>query len=135
MRIVDRARQAKYAREHYERNKASMKLRARKFTAKMAKRNRQFARKYLASHPCVDCGESDPVVLEFDHVRGTKVKDVSAMMKSHSIEVIRREIAKCEVRCANCHRRATAARRKLSRKPVVKADAMDMPLFSTSAKS
>lgn len=63
---------------------------------------------YLLEHPCVDCGESDPVVLDFDHLRD-KTKNVTAMLNS-TWPRIRREIEKCEVVCANCHRRRTAAR-------------------------
>lgn len=64
---------------------------------------------YLLEHPCVDCGESDPVVLEFDHVRGIKTAEISAMARNAcSWERIREEIDKCDVRCANCHRRRTA---------------------------
>lgn len=64
---------------------------------------------YLLTHPCVDCGEPDPIVLEFDHVHGEKVMDVSTMARRlMSKKRLLEEIAKCEVRCANCHRKRTA---------------------------
>lgn len=67
---------------------------------------------HLRIHPCVDCGEDDPVVLEFDHVRGEKLFEISrADNNCVSIATLRREIVKCEVRCANCHRRKTHERR------------------------
>lgn len=67
---------------------------------------------YLEQHSCIDCGESDPVVLEFDHVRGEKSYNVSAMgWLVLSWNSLLKEIEKCEVRCANCHRRKTAERR------------------------
>jgi hypothetical protein len=62
---------------------------------------------YLAEHPCVDCGEADPIVLEFDH-RRDKIADVATLVHDrHPWEAIAVEIAKCEVRCGNCHRRRT----------------------------
>lgn len=67
---------------------------------------------YLGDHPCVDCGEEDPIVLEFDHVAGTKEFPVSeGVSRMYSIKKIKAEIDKCEVRCANCHRRVTHNRR------------------------
>ena len=57
---------------------------------------------------CVDCGERRLCVLDFDHVGG---KDASVMVLAHSgygLARLQSEIAKCEVRCANCHRRRTA---------------------------
>ncbi len=67
--------------------------------------------KYLNEHPCVDCGETDVRCLEFDHVRGKKSRNISAMLgRGISWEKVLVEIAKCDVRCANCHRRITAER-------------------------
>jgi len=59
-------------------------------------------------NPCVDCGESDPRVLDFDHIN-TKRHNVSTLLrKEYSWESILEEAARCQVRCANCHRKKTA---------------------------
>lgn len=72
---------------------------------------RDFIWEYLSSHPCVDCGIADPRVLEFDHVRGEKSYDVSAMVRrSMGVATIEAEVEKCDVRCANCHRIITFER-------------------------
>ena len=64
----------------------------------------------LRRHPCVDCGERDTVVLEFDHV-GTKRAAVTQLAwHGCSLATIDKEVRECEVRCANCHRRITAMR-------------------------
>jgi hypothetical protein len=63
---------------------------------------------YLQSTSCVDCGEGDPVVLDFDHVGIKRAGVVQLAYREHSIASLEREIAECEVRCANCHRRRTA---------------------------
>lgn len=67
----------------------------------------EYIRNYLREHPCVDCGEDDIVVLDFDHVRGKKRHNVSNL-KSYSLQAVKKEIKKCAVRCANCHRRKHA---------------------------
>ena len=63
---------------------------------------------YLKTHPCVDCGESDPVILEFDHVRGEKKFNISHVLHQNALLGIQEEVKKCDIRCANCHRKRTA---------------------------
>ena len=113
---------AVYQREWYQRNQEKLIEQARedrrnsketgggrpKLVYLDARRRRW---EYLLSHPCVDCGETDPVVLEFDH-RGDKKSAIVDLMRRHARwEEILQEIAKCDVRCANCHRRRTARTR------------------------
>lgn len=64
---------------------------------------------YLRVHPCVDCGTDDTEVLEFDHIDPKlKTDSISNMMRYHaSWGKIEQEIQKCEVRCANDHRKRT----------------------------
>jgi len=71
-------------------------------------RNHKFVIQYLLSHPCVDCGESNPLILDFDH-HSDKVLDVGTMVcHGWSVEKISEEIEKCDVRCVKCHRIQTA---------------------------
>jgi hypothetical protein len=62
---------------------------------------------YLLEHPCVDCGENDIRVLEFDHRDpAEKQGAISRMVADRcSVSKIKAEVEKCDVRCANCHRR------------------------------
>ena len=64
---------------------------------------------FLSKKSCVDCNESDPVVLEFDHRNPKdKFKIIGRMLSGHySWESVLSEIRKCDIRCANCHRRKT----------------------------
>ncbi len=72
-------------------------------------RNRLFLYNYLKDKLCVDCGENDPIVLEFDHIKGYKKASISQLVAAcHSLNTIQLEIDKCEIRCANCHRRKTS---------------------------
>ena len=72
-------------------------------------KNRQYVFDYFKTHPCVDCGETDPVVLTFDHVRGKKRFNISkARSQGFALKTLKDEIAKCEIRCCNCHARRTA---------------------------
>jgi ArsR family metal-binding transcriptional regulator len=71
--------------------------------------------KYLRAHPCADCGESDVRVLDFDHIGEKRELMSSLVARGAPWTRILEEIAECEVRCANCHRRVTAQRAGWSR--------------------
>jgi len=96
------------SRDYYLRHREDM---ARKINAAKFQRiwtNKQYVYNLLQESGCADCGEKDPVVLECDHVRD-KEKDVSLLLAGgYSLERILKEIDKCVIRCANCHRRKTA---------------------------
>ena len=66
------------------------------------KRNRDWLKQYLQIHSCVDCGNTDIRVLEFDHRGDDKVCDVSRLMAS-GLDKLKAEVLKCDVRCKNCH--------------------------------
>jgi len=77
---------------------------------KLRERNARKVFEYLTNHCCINCGESDPIVLEFDHRdRNDKIESVSQLIRNSSWKRIELEIQKCDVLCANCHRRKTAA--------------------------
>ena len=67
---------------------------------------------YLNNHPCTDCGNTDLRVLEFDHLpQFIKSKDISRLLACCvSVSTLEKEIAKCDVVCANCHKIRTVER-------------------------
>ena len=97
-----------YLTRHYAANKEVYKKRAKQTTKRQREQNNRKIIEYLSTHPCVDCGENDIVVLEFDHISGAKTTEVTIMRNAgYSWQRILKEIKKCEVRCCNCHRRRT----------------------------
>ncbi len=100
---------AAYKQEHYFANRQRYVDQARQRKQMLAERRMRYLLDYFAEHPCADCGEDDPMVLEFDH-RGDKLFDVSHALPYRAWHAILDEIAKCEVVCVNCHRRRTARR-------------------------
>jgi L-lysine 2,3-aminomutase len=78
---------------------------------KRSERREKVKRKMMEFYklnPCVDCGETDPRVLDFDHISNKKHNISTLLRKEYSWESILLEAKKCEVRCANCHRKKTA---------------------------
>lgn len=95
---------------HYIENGVRHRANVRRTSAARLARMRDLVVSAM-SEGCVDCGIRDIRLLDFDHVRGTKHDSVSRMIRRGRGEgVILAEIAKCEVRCRNCHAIVTLAR-------------------------
>lgn len=102
-----------YINDHYKKNRKYYIKKAQKRNLKIQQMGREYIWSYLLTHPCVDCKEADILVLEFDHRdKSSKSEDVSRIIRSTgSLDKLVDEISKCDVRCANCHRRKTEKER------------------------
>jgi hypothetical protein len=101
--------QREYGRAHYRKNTARYLERGQQNKRRYRKQNRARVDSYLSQHPCVDCGTTELVVLEFDHRDGVEKEDeIGRLIGTGEWRKVAAEIAKCDVRCANCHRRKTA---------------------------
>lgn len=91
-----------YFRKWYNANKAIQFTRIKD----RQRRIRDQVAAYKATLKCSACDESHPACLDFHHIDGTKEINVSgAYTKGWSFDRIMKEISKCKVLCANCHRK------------------------------
>lgn len=93
-KIFDTAYYAKHKRKVLDRN----------FVDKQKKL--EWLNEYKKSLTCIKCGESHPATLEFHHRDSdSKVNNIANLVRQWSIARLKTEIAKCDVLCANCHRK------------------------------
>ena len=99
----------KYVRIHYKNHTKYYLDKARKRNKVTKEIATSYLGPYLLSHPCVDCGEKDILVLEFDHRdRNKKLGEIRHIIQNGAtLEKVIKEVEKCDVRCSNCHRRKT----------------------------
>src|SRR5580704_15556540 len=91
--------QRAYCKAHYRRNRELHNTGRYQRAKRERRQKREYIWNFLDTHPCIDCGEADSVVLEFDHVTGKKDRDVSVLVATNaSQEQLEREVAKCVVR-------------------------------------
>jgi hypothetical protein len=105
---------AAYKREHYAAHRERYITNALRRKQALAAERAAYLVSFFSERPCVECGETDPLVLEFDH-RGEKSFGIAKGLRDHNWRVVLDEIAKCDVVCANCHRRRTALRAGFAR--------------------
>lgn len=108
------AKNQEYRRAYAQRHEVREGRRriAHKYRVKATAEKRAYLIKFKSETPCVDCGNKFPwYVMDLDHVRGEKYKDVSKMVGSGDrMKSFIEEIAKCDCVCANCHRVRTFTR-------------------------
>lgn len=111
-RVCSNKRSKQYYKENAEHHKKIITERNKKIKS-VIKNN---LLNLLKNSKCTDCGNDDIRVLEFDHLpQFKKEKNISDFLKSGcSWNVIQKEINKCEIVCANCHRIRTVNRLKKS---------------------
>lgn len=99
-----------YVREHYLSNKSYYLSKAKTFTKKLKQEQLEKVAE-LKKKPCKDCGVEYPhYIMEYDHVKGTKIDNISNLVGRVGWERLEKEIAKCDLVCANCHRERTFQR-------------------------
>lgn len=103
--------QKDYGRKHYEQHKQKYLKQNR---VRREARRAWFV-EYRKTLKCVRCSEGDWRCLDFHHVDRDKDKSIPSTISRmvtmcYSIERILKEIKKCEVLCANCHRRESFER-------------------------
>lgn len=101
---VCRKCQNEVSKKHYNDNKASYQKRIKERKQQL----RAFIQELKTDKPCKDCGiVYHYYVMEFDHLGDKDFEIASAANRGLSMETIEREISKCDLVCANCHRTRT----------------------------
>lgn len=101
-----------HSRNSYANHRDTTRASNDEWTRRAVETAREYVYEYLSTHPCVDCGNNNVLVLTFDHVRGMKKGAVSEMVAvGRSIETIKKEIGKCDIVCFNCHMRRERRKR------------------------
>ena len=103
-------------KEYYEKNKKQIiekqkiynkehSIEYKQYIGKYHRINKEYVLNYKLTHPCTICGESDPICLDFHHTGDDKKNTVSNLIYKGNLESLISEIQKCDVLCANCHRK------------------------------
>ena len=99
-----------YDRTYWAKTKAIRVVNKKENSRAIRQRNSDYVMDVLFNSECADCKEDDYLVLEFDH-RDPDEKEANIadlVGGCASLERLQKEIDKCDVVCANCHRRRTA---------------------------
>lgn len=105
--------QSAYFKEYYKNNKKKHVSRVRVVNERTRQKLHEFLAAYFENNPCVECGEDNILVLEIDHINnksknGKAFSMGEARRNGISLRKVKKELERCQVLCANCHRVKTA---------------------------
>lgn len=109
----------RFAEKHREKISENAKVRyyadvakSRAYARLKAEEKRQWLAGIKMASGCVDCGfKVHPDALQFDHLPQHEKSFNIGPGRGKNKKTVLAEIAKCEIRCANCHAIKTALRR------------------------
>lgn len=104
----------RYHREYYHRNKVKWQKYREVFSQNNYQKRKEIAAR-AKTKPCMDCGiQYNPWVMQFDHrPNEEKIANIAYLVcGKYSIDLLEKEIAKCDVVCANCHAERTHQRKQ-----------------------
>lgn len=91
----------------YQKKIEKYKKTCKDYRATLKEQNQKLLWDFFLQNPCVKCGENNPIVLEMDHLRDKKY-NIADIIFSHTWVSIKKEMEKCQVLCANCHKKKNA---------------------------
>lgn len=101
MPYKDKNKQKEAQRRSYLKNIDKNKKKNKTYREKV----REYVRQQKESEPCMDCGIKYPYyVMEYDHTESNKVKTVSLLSSTGTMDQVVSEIQKCDLVCSNCHK-------------------------------
>ena len=98
-----------YDRQWYADQNSESRSKKRALTERRRRKNKEWIHEQKRKSGCIECGERDSIVLDFHHRDSSDTVTSLAEMicRGFSIKRMQEEIEKCDVVCANCHRRHT----------------------------
>lgn len=123
MPIIDKEKSKEYQKKWYQKNKEAHDLR----TKKKRKEIDNWFKELKSTLKCSNCAENHIACLEFHHKdKDTKIYNVSGMGRRYaSKQLILDEIAKCEVLCANCHRKLHYRENHIDNDEIIKEESLN----------
>jgi transcription elongation factor Elf1 len=101
MPYKDVGKRKEVKKKNYSKNRKKVVERVKERKIKI----RKWFNEYKEKLSCLKCGENHPATIDFHHLEEKDHQVTHMVHYGYSIEKIKKEMDKCQVLCANCHRK------------------------------